>query len=134
MVQKITCINWNSHILEDCGKKSKFENSVIRMYNQASNKILLTYQVGWHKILVFRKLVVHIFAKKLKSLSLLNYIEIHSVVAIFPFYCWVSCIFLPTYLPYVSCRTWSLCCIKKIKVTLNESAQMLLWIHTNNLW
>lgn len=142
-----------THIWEDWGKKSKFENSTIRMYNQTSKKMLLTYQLGWYKILVFRKLVVYIFAKvrdnfskgiqnifplksflllkllivkKLKSFSLLNYIEIHSAVTIFPCYCWVSCIFLPTYLPYVSWRVRSVCCIKKIKVTLNESAQMLL--------
>lgn len=143
-----------THILEDRGgKKGKFENGMIRKYNQTSKNPLLTHQVGWHKTLVFRKLAVYIFLKleiisvksiqnifplktflllkflnlkKLKSFSLLNYIEIHSLIAIFPCYCWVSCIFLPTYLPYVTCRIRSVCCIKKIKVTLNESAQMLL--------
>lgn len=162
MVLQRICVNRNfSHFRRLWEKKNKSENSITRMYNQTSKKMLLTYQLGWDKILVFRKLIVDIFlqklkiisvksiqiifplitflllkllnVKKLKSFSLLNYIEIHSVVTIFPCYCLVSCIFLPAYLPYVSCRTSSVCCIKKKKVTLNESAQMQQWIHTNNV-
>lgn len=33
------------------------------MCNQASKKLLLTYKLGCHKIVVFRKLLVYMFAK-----------------------------------------------------------------------